>query len=380
MANPDPEIFRAIIDGIQVPEPDKRGFKERHFRRPGEFLTSEPIDWLIENVLPRESFSCVFGDSGAGKTFMVIELIMAGIKGEPFMGYAIPRPIKTLYISEEGRRGLPLRCQYAALRHGVDLAAKETEDRFVFRDVIYSPLLDHDGFNGLSGLIEDLEFLRDEEGFEPDLIVFDTFADLIAPGNDSSNEDVGNLNRKLMEVIRMTGAGILYVHHEGKAKEGKAGTYRGASSLKAKMDVMIQVIGQDQDSRTVSCFKSKDSEPFENRMFNLVKLAPDDEFPVIEWLAPGITREINSRMSDKEKGIKFMLNYLQENPRSKSTAGRICEGINGACTEPTITKYLGALLNEGKHPELHGETLPTTDKLGRPNKSAMHYWWDPVPF
>ncbi|MNQ99725.1 hypothetical protein D3C85_1154750 [compost metagenome] len=87
-----------------------------------------------------------------------------------------------------------------------------------------------------------------------DLIVMDTFAQVMAGANENSGEDVGKALAECRRIHRHTGAMVLLVHHSGKdASKGS----RGWSGLKGACDVELEVSRSDDD-RAVSASKLKD--------------------------------------------------------------------------------------------------------------------------
>jgi RecA-family ATPase len=68
-------------------------------------LEYKEADFLVEGLLERDSLVAVFGESGAGKSFFVIDLLASISAGIDFHG----RPVQQapcIYIAGEGKRGI----------------------------------------------------------------------------------------------------------------------------------------------------------------------------------------------------------------------------------------------------------------------------------
>jgi hypothetical protein len=58
-------------------------------------------DWLIDRLISTSSLSMVYAERGLGKTWFVLSLALAVVKGENFLDYQVNRPWHVLYVDGE---------------------------------------------------------------------------------------------------------------------------------------------------------------------------------------------------------------------------------------------------------------------------------------
>lgn len=210
------------------------------FQSADEFMVSSPARWLIKGVLPQAGLAVVFGESGSGKSFLVLDLVLALTRGVSWRGLRT-RQVRAAYIVAEGVGGFRGRLQ--AYRQHV---AADLGEIFVLGD---SPSLLATADVG--ELIRGLQTLG-----ELGVIVIDTLAQTTPGANENSGEDMGKALAHCKRIHQATGALVLLVHHSGKDAARGA---RGWSGLKAAADAEIEVL-RDGDHRTLRVSKLKDGE------------------------------------------------------------------------------------------------------------------------
>jgi len=218
----------------------------------GAFAQREPLQWLVKGFLPKAQLAVLFGESGAGKTFAVLDIVLAIVRGLPeWRGHKV-KPGRVVYIVAEGAGGFQTRLQAYAGRHGVDLAELNLG---VIADA--PNLLAHD---------DKLVAKQIAASGGADLIVVDTFAQATPGANENSGEDMGKALAHCRRLHVATGALVLLVHHSGKDAARGA---RGWSGLKAAADAEIEVL-RDGDHRSVRLSKLKDGQEGQELPFKLV--------------------------------------------------------------------------------------------------------------
>ncbi|WP_353255072.1 AAA family ATPase, partial [Burkholderia anthina] len=70
--------------------------------------------WLIRDLIPSRGIVLLYGPSGSGKSFLVLDLIFALTLGHDWFGHKVKATVASIYISLEGKSGLAYR--YRALR------------------------------------------------------------------------------------------------------------------------------------------------------------------------------------------------------------------------------------------------------------------------
>lgn len=205
-----------------------------------DLLTAPPLRWMVQGVLPASGFAAVYGPSGSGKSFLVLDLCTAIAAGAGWFGRrANAAPVT--YVCLEGEAGLSKRARAWSAHRGMPLP---NHLRFVTQS------LDLRQPDDVADLCAAVLAASGRDG----LLVIDTL-NRAAPGTDeNSSVDMGHLIEACKEAQRRLGGVVLLVHHTGK--DGTKGL-RGHSSLYAALDAAIEVSRND-GRREWSVAKSKD--------------------------------------------------------------------------------------------------------------------------
>lgn len=218
-----------------------------------------PVEWRIKNVLPSHGLAVVFGPSGSGKSFLVLDMLQSLAFGHEWFGRRV-KPCCVTYVSLEGEAGLAGRVEAYRLHHG------ETSTHIRYTVQPFS-LLNADDINELA--------LAIQAAGAGDVVVFDTLS-RAAPGSDENDSKaVGQIVAYAKMLQNMIGGLVLLVHHTGKdASRGM----RGHSSLHAALDCAIEV-KRSGDNRDWVVAKSKDGEDGASHAFKLevVHLGTDND-------------------------------------------------------------------------------------------------------
>lgn len=208
----------------------------------GAFALREPPNWIIKGVLPDADLGVIYGASGSGKSFVVLDLALAIARGVEWRGRKV-RQGRVLVIVAEGGGGMSGRLKAYAMHNQVDLGK-------VPLGVMHAA----PNFMNEDDIAEVMGSLVKAEGV--DLIVIDTFAQVTPGANENSGEDMGKALRHARLLREATGAMILLVHHSGKDASKGA---RGWSGIRAAADVELEVIRlEDTETRLLRTSKQKD--------------------------------------------------------------------------------------------------------------------------
>lgn len=196
------------------------------------------VSWLVPGEIPELGLTLVYGPSGVGKSFFVLDYAMKLAQQHP-----------VLYIASEGEYGYAARVG-AWCKH----YDKPEGELYFYMNVV--SLLDRE---------EASQFTKTIQFIKPKLIVIDTLAHSMLPGDENNTRDMGLFVKTAKSMSRELSCAVLLVHHTGK--EGK--NERGNSALRAACDVMIKLSGDD-DIIIVECSKSKDAQAFPTRYIRLL--------------------------------------------------------------------------------------------------------------
>ncbi|NNF68391.1 MAG: AAA family ATPase [Acidimicrobiia bacterium] len=205
-----------------------------------EILELDPPDWIIDDIIEKDSLAVLYGASGSGKSWLAIDWALSIASGRDFFSHSTSRG-KVLYCIGEGAAGIPQR-QMAWLDHrGLEL--DDIEGMF--------------WLNGSENLMDDGTFralLKEVGERSPDLIVIDTLARYTLMDENNAS-DMQRFVDRLDDLRRVTGACVLVVHHSGKEVERGA---RGSTALRASVDTELG-LSEDEGTITLKATKQKNS-------------------------------------------------------------------------------------------------------------------------
>ena len=217
------------------------------------------IEWRIKNVLPSKGTAVVFGPSGSGKSFLVLDMLQSLAAGEEWFGHKV-KPCSVTYIALEGESGLAGRMDAYRTRHG----STSLNIRYMVQP--FRLLIDDD----INELVQAIQTAG-----TGDVVVLDTLSRAM-PGSDENDGKAMGLVIAATKILQdLLGGLVLLIHHTGKdASKGM----RGHSSLHASLDCAIEV-RRSVGNREWLLAKSKDGEDGASHPFKLevVQLGQDDE-------------------------------------------------------------------------------------------------------
>lgn len=259
------------------------------------------VSWIVKDFLPKATLGVLFGESGSGKTFASYDLCAAVCRGIEWNGKRVTKG-RVLYVVAEGVAGFVNRIKAYCHQQGIQ---PSDIDMDVISDLTPNLLEPAQ----ITDLIKDI---KKREAY--DLIVMDTFAQVMPGANENSGEDVGKALAECKRIHRHTGAMVLLVHHSGKDASKGA---RGWSGLRAAADVELEVLRSDE-LRSISVTKLKDGQDGTNIGFKLhtVILGEDEDGDditscIVEYTNTGrATREKGAVVGPKERQILMVLNEV----------------------------------------------------------------------
>jgi hypothetical protein len=218
------------------------------------FASGKPPEWIIKGWLARAGLGILYGESGAGKSFLILDMMMSIARGETWCGKRV-RQGRVIYICAEGSAGFRNRVKAYGVHHGLAVASLPVG---VIADVPNLLTQDHqllaDRINAWGGA---------------DVVVIDTLAQTTPGSNENSSEDMGKALSHCRMLHAATGAMVVLVHHAGKDMTRGA---RGWSGIKAAADSELEVT-RDGQARAVRVSKQKDGEDGLQQHFELVEVA-----------------------------------------------------------------------------------------------------------
>lgn len=215
------------------------------------FMERKPASWIVKGLLPRAGLAVVYGASGSGKTFLTLDLAGAVARGVDWRGHKVVQG-RVVVIVAEGASGFRNRLLAYCEFNGVDPATL---------DILVIP----EAPNFLDKAhIKDLITAIKKAG-PVALVLVDTYARVMAGGNENDAKDTGQAVAHCDLLHRITGALVVLVHHSGKDASKGA---RGSGALRAAADMELEVL-QLRDYRVATVTKMKDGEDNKEYAFRL---------------------------------------------------------------------------------------------------------------
>lgn len=220
--------------------------QEYYFTRATSFLSQPaPLEWAIKRWIPANGTSMVFGESGAGKTFVTLDMACSIAAGLDWMGCRT-KTGPVVYMAGEGNYGVRQRVAAWCKHHGI-----EKLDNLL----ISNKAIDLDGPNAAAQIIRAVRELTDESA----IVLFIDTTNNHMSGDENSARDVRNFFGAANVVAAALRSAVVLNHHVGHG-DGAKGRARGSSAFKASLDAAIMVGKNDEGAIELSCAKMKDAE------------------------------------------------------------------------------------------------------------------------
>jgi hypothetical protein len=272
--------------------PIREGFKLEAW----DDIQDEPVEWLVQGVIPQRSFVALYAPPASFKSFIALDIAECIATGRAFLGNEITRKGAVLYIAGEGHGGIGSRIKALKTHHNTPVGAPVY---FLRRQVnLRSSKTD---LQDLVAAIDDLKAIH-EINFE--LIIIDTLARAFGGGNENASEDMGAFITAAGAIQGRYTCGLLVVHHAGKdATKG----LRGHSSLLGAVDTELEIIrieGAQPPKGILHISKQKDGEDGQRIGFKMVEVTTGSSGIVDFEGASSLAVEPDEEMDTERKSIK----------------------------------------------------------------------------
>lgn len=272
------------------------------FEPAATFASAQGLPWVIKGVLPKAGLAVVYGASGSGKSFAVLDMGMAIARGVEWRNRKT-RQGRVCYVAAEGAGGFRKRVAAYAQHHQLDLAGLP----FFVLGAAPNLMEPQDAKDLIKGV---------KAAGGADLIVVDTLAQAMPGANENAGEDMGKVLGYCKKIHEITGATVLLVHHSGKDQAKGA---RGWSGLRAACDAELEVT-REITARAIRLTKSKDGADDLEFGFDLevVQLGVDEDLDpitscaVVEAAVPARGGQPDRKLGPVEKVVNDVIQEMAQ--------------------------------------------------------------------
>ena len=205
-------------------------------------LLDAPEEYIIKGVLPRGGIAILYGDSGAGKSFLSIDMAMKIAQGQPWFDQRV-RKGGVIYQAGEGQKGILKR--FRAARDAMQVKG----------DLPIVMLTKQVDLHGKAGDTKPMivEIQRWSKTFDVplELVVIDTLAAATAGADENSAQDMTLIMAHCKEIQEHTNATVMIVHHRNAAGAKMRGHTSFPAGADATIEVTIDEISKQKQWKTV---------------------------------------------------------------------------------------------------------------------------------
>ena len=210
---------------------------------PNEYI---PIPWLIDGLIRVGERSDMYGQAGAGKTYLALDMGFSIAQGKPWMGRNTLEGL-VLYIASENPQSVEARMR------GFKTHYNYSGDGLC----IYKKPFDlFNSDKDSNDLIEFIDTASNAKGKPFRLIIFDTLSKVMVGANENLTADMNRVMAKIDRVIANAQAHCMVLHHSGKDESKGA---RGSNSLLGAIDTELKV-QRLRSTRYIEVTKQRDGE------------------------------------------------------------------------------------------------------------------------
>jgi len=231
-------------------------------------IRDEPVEWLVDRVIPKKGFVALYGPPGSFKSFIALDIAASIAREAQWFGQQA-KPSDNgavIYIAGEGHGGIGARIKACRIHHNIEGGIPIY---FVRHQINL-----RSSAEDIASLSVAIKELNDAIKIKVDLIVIDTLARAFGGGNENSSEDMGAFITSCGYLQEEFEAALMVIHHSGKdAAKG----LRGHSSLLGAVDTELELIRfEDQPRGVLTVSKQKDGEDGIRFGFEMVEIDIED--------------------------------------------------------------------------------------------------------
>ena len=259
-----------------------------------DFENMTQVEWRIKKIFPLKGIASIYGSSGAGKSFLAIDVACAMAEGKNWFGYRV-KAAHVIYVVLEGEAVFQNRIK----------AWKQHNSR---------PLPDNLRIIMQPFCLTNQADINDLAAIAPKgcVIFIDTMNRSAPTADENSSKDMGEIIKGAKDLECLTSGLIVLLAHPGK---DPTKGLRGHSSLIAALDAVICVI-RENDLRRWIVEKSKDDIDGSQHNFELkiIDLGIDEDAEAITScvVTPDSCVELSGRVKPLTRNQQLGLDSFNE--------------------------------------------------------------------
>lgn len=307
-------------------------------------LSKEPpeVQWLLDGWLAKGDCAILTGEPGAGKSWIALEMGVAGAAGVSIMGHFEPKTLTVLMVDEENKYDEVVRRLWnVATAHG--LKAEDLGGRLVLTAPRHGF-----SFRQPERVLSLKKMVRD---VRPDLIIFDSLA---AVSNIMDENDALSVRKfyhdELYPLQAICGSTILCIHHTNKAIYSKdpdtdgAGFVRGSIDMTAAPDSSL-LLTKAMKVKILQSLKVRSAEEPERLKVQLVDGQEGGVRPIVIGMQNGEEADA-TRTKLVEDSICLQLGGQDLN--GPALRDRVASAVAFELSKPLYDKCIKNLLDRGE--------------------------------
>ena len=256
-------------------------------------IDDEPVEWLIEGVIPKKAFVALYAPPASFKSFIALDIAECIATGRDFLTRQVRHQGAVLYIAGEGHGGIGARIKAMKKHHNTPAGSPV----FFLRKQINL----RSSATDIQDLIQAVDEIQATHGIQFELVVIDTLARAFGGGNENASEDMGAFITAAGAIQGRYNCALLVVHHAGKdATKG----LRGHSSLLGAVDTELEIIRiEDAPKGILHISKQKDGEDGQRYGFQMVSVELSTThlgFDTVSSLAVEVDQEMDINRGRKD--------------------------------------------------------------------------------
>lgn len=282
----------------------------------------KPKNWLVKGLLAQGETSAWIAPPGGMKSALMAELTMCVANQQPWHGRKVDHCYGVMYFALERSDLVHRRLMAHCLR--MELSQDDREQMPI---MVCPGMVDLTAADCVPQVMRSINELGHEYGVGPALLIFDTFAKLIAAGggDEDKAKDQGKVFANIQRIKDAChGPHVALVGHTGKDETRGS---RGSNAFLGDVDVMVTISGSDIKTATVV----KANDMAEGPLFSFKSIVhefglDEDGDPItVNIVSPeDVQGEPARRASKWTKGLKLVHDAITEAILSGGQDHQVC--------------------------------------------------------